>query len=396
VEPAPRTAELVLVSPSGALIGRLPPLPVATPWWQEVEPVVHAVRARHGIEVAVLRLLEAERDRPPGGRVTYLAETADAIHAMAWQGRLEAQPLRQAYARPGGPAADLAWAETVLAGLALRRTAPAIQVRTWNLSSLWRLPVEGQTLWLKVVPPFFAHEGSLLARLAGERVPRLLGHEGGRLLLAEIPGADLYEAQPPQLLEMVTLLVALQRSWMGRAAELLALGAPDWRGPALLPAIADVIARTADELSPAERVVLERFLQGLPNRFSDLSACGLGDSLVHGDFHPGNFRGQGRVLTLLDWGDSGLGHPLLDQAAFLDRVPADAREAVRAHWLDLWREAIPGSDPARAAALLAPIAAARQAVVYRGFLDRIEPAEHPYHRHDPADWLRRAAGLAGG
>jgi len=43
--------------------------------------------------------------------------------------------------------------------------------------------------------------------------------------------------------------------------------------------------------------------------------------------------------------------------------------------------------------MLAPIAAARQAVIYRGFLDRIEPAEHPCHRGDPAEWLQRTAAL---
>jgi hypothetical protein len=32
-------------------------------------------------------------------------------------------------------------------------------------------------------------------------------------------------------------------------------------------------------------------------------------------------------------------------------------------------------------------------VVFQGFLDRIEPSEHPYHRDDPAERLRRAAEL---
>ena len=65
--------------------------------------------------------------------------------------------------------------------------------------------------------------------------------------------------------------------------------------------------------------------------------------------------------------------------------------AVQRHWAQAWREAVPGSDPQRAADLLAPVAAARQAVIYRAFLDRIEPSEHPYHRDDPARWLARAA-----
>lgn len=384
------------MTPDGRVLGILPPVAAATPWWQEAGPVVRAARDRFGIDVTVLRLLETERDRPHGGGVTYLAEVAGPASAEPWAGTLDEQPLRLPYARPGGPAADLAWARQVLEGQGLRPSGVPEQIRSWNLSSLWRIPVEGQVAWLKAVPPFFAHEGRLLARLAGGPVPRLLGHEDGRILLAEIPGEDMYEAGPAQRLDMAALLVGLQRSWHGRAEELLALGLPDWRAPALTAAIAAVVERTADELAASERAVLAGFLSGLPRRFADLAACGLDDALVHGDFHPGNFRGEGSAITLLDWGDSGVGHPLLDQPAFLTRIPADAVGPVRAHWHECWRAAVPGSDPDRAAALLAPIAAARQAVIYQGFLDRIEPAERVYHRHDPADWLRRTAAILAG
>jgi hypothetical protein len=380
------------VTPDGVVVGRLPALPVPTPWWQDIEPVLRAVRERHGIEATILRLLEAELDRPPGGRVTYLAEVARPVPAEPWQGSLDEQPRRHPFAKPGGPAADLAWAKSILARLAPLPTAPPIQVRTWNLSSLWRIPVDGQTVWLKVVPSFFAHEGELLARLAGARVPTLLGHDDGRMLLAEIPGDNLYEAELPQLLEMVTLLVGLQRSWRDRVDDLLALGLPDWRAPALTAAIVEVIERTADELSADDRATLARFVRGLPSRLRQVADCGLGDSLVHGDFHPGNVRGDSRGITLLDWGDSGVGHPLLDQPAFLGRI--SSVDIVKEHWLRLWREAVPGSDPARAAVLLGPVAAARQAVIYRRFVDAIEPAEHPYHRADPAAWLQRTATLS--
>ena len=124
-----------------------------------------------------------------------------------------------------------------------------------------------------------------------------------------------------------------------------------------------------------------------------IASCGLPDTLVHGDFHPGNFRGTAGRLVLLDWGDSGIGHPLLDQPAFLTRVAAGHVQAVRAHWEQQWRAALPGCDPARCSELLAPVAAARQAVIYQKFLDNIEPSERVYHRNDPADWLRRTAAL---
>ena len=44
-------------------------------------------------------------------------------------------------------------------------------------------------------------------------MPALISHDGPRLLMAEIPGDDLYGAGMPQLFEMVQLLVALQREW---------------------------------------------------------------------------------------------------------------------------------------------------------------------------------------
>jgi hypothetical protein len=53
-------------------------------------------------------------------------------------------------------------------------------------------------------------------------------------------------------------------------------------------------------------------------------------------------------------------------------------------------------DPGRARQVLASVSAARQAAIYRRFLDRIEPSEHPYHREDPATWLRRTACLVRG
>lgn len=116
---------------------------------------------------------------------------------------------------------------------------------------------------------------------------------------------------------------------------------------------------------------------------------------MHGDVHAGGSRGDGQHLVLMDWGDCGVGHPLLDQPVMLSRLDAATAEAVRQAWERAWLTVVPGSDPRRAAELLAPLAAARQAVLYQGFLDRIEPSEHPYHRNDPLLWLGEAAARHG-
>src|SRR5262249_30721728 len=129
-------------------------------------------------------------------------------------------------------------------------------------------------------------------------------------------------------------------------------------------------------------------------RLAAIDACGVPDTLMHGDFHPGNVRGDGSGLRLLDWGDSGVGHPILDETAFGARLPDADRLLARTTWDAAWRDAVPGCDPSRAADLLAPVAALRAAVVYQRFLDAIEPSERVYHHADPVFWLSRAAELA--
>jgi aminoglycoside phosphotransferase (APT) family kinase protein len=174
---------------------------------------------------------------------------------------------------------------------------------------------------------------------------------------------------------------------------MLATGAFDWRASAFAWRARNVVESASPMLEGGTRAALADLLDELPERLAALAGCGLPDTLVHGDFHPGNVRGDDEHLTVMDWGDSGVGHPLLDQAAFLEWVPAEHRQRVRSAWAAAWRAAVPGSDPERAGALVAPLAAVRQAVIYQLFLDNIEPVERVYHVGDPPMWLDRAAAL---
>ena len=114
-------------------------------------------------------------------------------------------------------------------------------------------------------------------------------------------------------------------------------------------------------------------------------------SVLHGDMHPGNWRRDGDRLTLLDWGDVAVGNPMLDQRAFVERLAdPNLRERIANLWAGLWRKSVPGSEPRRAASLLAPVAELAAAATYQRFLDHIEVTERVYHAHDPSDRLRAA------
>ncbi|MER5604441.1 phosphotransferase family protein [Micromonospora tulbaghiae] len=400
-----RTVTLVLLDSAGRPLGALPPFGVPEPWWQEAGSIVAAVRQRHGLEVAVLRLLDADRPAPPGGHVRYLAQVVDApavpLEPVAVD--LAPHPLRQPWAEAGGPADSVAWATGELRRLGRRVTAVA-QQRTWNLSAIWRLDTDEGPAWLKQLPPFSRHEPTVLAFPDDQGVgvgvdlpddpnslingPVVLAADGeGRMLLADVPGEDRYGAGERERAAIAAEHHAVQLRACGVVGELVAAGVPDLRGARLAGWIRERLA--GHDVSAAAGL-----LDGLDRRLRQVGDCGLPDTLVHGDLHPGNVRGDDGRRTVIDWADSFAGHPAFDILRLTEDVDADAAARLVDAWARRWRADVPGSDPHRAVDLLRPVAPLRQAVVYAMFLAAIEPAEHPYHVHDVPAALARAAAVA--
>lgn len=403
---AGRRVSLVLCDGTGQTLGTLPTFSVDDPWWPEVSPVVAGARERFDVALIVLRMLEVRSDAQNGGDVTYLAELAgeppsDLPLRPSAPIDDRPEPLRAAWARPGGIGATLAWADGALAAIGRPRVGPMEQIKTWNLSSVVRLPTAADDVWCKSVPSFLTDEGSIIALVGADEpamVPPVLASERASrtVLLGDVAGQDQWDAPTDLLLAMVDALARLQARWTDRVEELLGAGLPDWRAPALQRLVEALVAR-ADvraQLSDGEHAELDALVESLRDRFAALAACGIPETLVHGDFHPGNWRSDGRSLVLLDWGDVGVGHPMHDMSSFEAYVPDDVRPRIRDQWIDAWRRVRPGSDPARAETLIRPIAALRRAVVYQGFLDHIEPSERPYHESDVRDWLKAAVRAA--
>ena len=377
----------------GTVLGALPPVQLEMPWWPEAQDVVTAARDRFGIDVVLLRLVEARSDQPFGGAVTYLAETAARPDTLLepWPADVLAdEPLRAPWARPGGPEALLRWADEQLAGRGIERTGPPEQLRSWNLSGIWRLPTSVGPVWLKAVPAFFAHEGNVIDWIGSPPAPRLVAHTAGRVLMHEVPGAPNHDTRGPALEPMVHLLTRLQERAVGRTDELVAIGVPDRRLPTMLARVETVAEQWARAVPRHERRALTTLVGALPGRLAQIDACGVPDTLVHGDFHPGNVVGTPDSYVLLDWGDSFVGHPLIDELAFTQRLDARARAAAGRWFVDAWRRIAPGADPERAAGLLRPVLPLLAAVMYADFCAGIEPDERVYHQSDVGRMLRRA------
>ncbi|PZG24566.1 aminoglycoside phosphotransferase family protein [Spongiactinospora gelatinilytica] len=385
---------------SGAeFLGTAGPFAVEVPWWSEVEPVIASLRRALGVDVLVLRLLGVEGG--VGGRDGHVTYHVEALERPA-SGLLSPPPvspfaspfapheLRSPWARLEGVRELYGWASAALAAAGRTVTGPIRQRRTWNLSGLFRLPTDRGTAWLKALPPFSADEAAAIAAFAGADpglVPTVIAAGPGRILLEDLPGVDGWNAPGEALASAVTRLVAAQATLGGSAVP----GLPELTGPSQDERVLALLARLGEVAPPTgltreESAAAHRLL----GRRSLLERCGLPETVVHGDFHPGNWRADGGPPVVYDFADAHIGDPVLDGLRVLAFLPRERRPAAARAWIDAWRAHAPGSDPAGALTIAEPLAHLHYAVRYQEFLDGIEPSERIYHLDDPSTEIRAA------
>jgi hypothetical protein len=372
-----------VVTYGGACAGIVGPFPVEVPWWAEVEPVVTHLEETLGVPVVVLRLLAVEgSDGARDGHVRYHAEAL-----LEPPGSLprcdftdEDHPLRHPWARASGVQDLVRWASghVDLVGRPVQR-------KTWNLAGLFRLPTADGPVWLKAIPAFAAAEPTAIAAFAQvdpDLVPTVLASAPGRLLLADIPGADCWDASPQIVADAMHRLATVQAR-IGQPPPDI----PDRRPEIMAAAVHELLdGPVGTELSPGEL----RAARHLQPRWEMLAGCGLPDTVVHGDFHPGNWRRSDGPPVILDFADAHVGNPVLDGLRAIDFRPASQRRAAADAWIAAWAAAVPRSRPAEALRIAEPLAHLAYAVRYQEFLDNIEPSERVYHLGDPAASIRQA------
>ncbi|WP_394616005.1 phosphotransferase family protein [Lentzea sp. JNUCC 0626] len=340
---------IALVSTPSGFAGRTDVIEVGSRWWPDTEPVNEALERLLGVETDVLRIVSVEGGTAPGGGlVTYHVETRgepDRTHLEPADEPAADAPHRLPWARLGGPAELLTWADAHV-----DRTGPAVQVKSWNLSSVHRLPTANGPAWLKAVPPFFANEGEVIAMVAAHDpglVPEVLAAAPLRVLLGQADGAACWDTKPEHVEEIVPRWVAVQNALAG-----------------------------------------EPRVRRCPVPMPDF---GLPDTLVHGDFHPGNWFDSGVVI---DWSDVVWGHPALDAGRLIEFCRPELGDLIRQVWSEAWLKHRPDSRPLEALDTARRAAHLLLAVQYQQFLDNIEESERIYHEGDPATELRKALRLA--
>ncbi|MEV4811366.1 phosphotransferase family protein [Micromonospora avicenniae] len=384
----PRNVVVELVDQHGVPVGHLPAFTVREPWWQDVTEIVSNVRRKFDVDIAVLRLLRADRPVPPGGSVTYLAEQSGGLKSLS-EGSCTSpadEPRRLQYARPGGPAKTVGWAREALRerGIALVNQQ---QFRTWSLSSIWRLTTTAGELWLKEVPHLLSFESLLSVRLGeelGALTPPVICSSATRIIFRHIEGVDCYYASPALRLRIAGAIHRIHTESRAFVAGLLADGLPDRRGYSSLAGL-ETLSALVPSVARNSRLLQDLALERVERAERD----GTPAVLLHGDLHPGNVRHTGDGLVILDWSNAYLGHPAFDVIRLTEGLPADQESRVVEGWARLWRAQCSHSKISESVRLLRPVHFLMRAIVTATYLTAFERSEHKYHRDNLHSYVRR-------
>ena len=223
------------------------------------------------------------------------------------------------------------------------------QIRSWAISTVFRIESDAARLYFKASPSYFGTEAALTERMAREFPdisPRVLAADAARgWLLMEDLGNDTLATAPSAAVwrEAMGALARVQLAYAQDAAalrELRDMGIERRAPAAALQTLQTWIWRPE---SAELRVWRERFEEALrrlaprvgelARMIRDLDALALPQTLDHGDLDATNIFIQNGSPILMDWSDAAISHPLFTAAMIrpVSRDPALA-DAYISHW----------------------------------------------------------------
>jgi aminoglycoside phosphotransferase (APT) family kinase protein len=219
-----------------------------------------------------------------------------------------------------------------------------VQVKQWDISSVWRAVTSAGHFYFKATPTLFAHEPRVtsgLARLFPDHVPAptatAIYPDQGWMLLPSFEGSVMWEPTLAQKEDVLRIAARMQVEASLRIPELLAMGGVDSRLHTL-PARVDALLSddaALTRLTAAERDQLSSLRPRIEETCARLAAGPVPQTLMHGDLHGGNVAVHNGRYTIFDWTDACITHPFFDLVTFLQ--PTDPRfEHLRDVYLSEW------------------------------------------------------------
>lgn len=311
------------------------------------------------------------------------------------------------------------WATERLAehGLFVSGEPEQTHIRPW--STLLRLPTDDGVFWFKASAIGTAHEGPLIAAIAGWAPGHVLeplatDTRQGWMLLPD-GGTTLRDAQGGQTdidhwAEILTDHAELQRRLAPFADDLVARDVPDVRPERLAAIRAELlddstalrVGRTGG-LTAEQRQRLRDDAGRYATLCAELAAIGIPASVNHDDLHDNNVfvpAQPGGSYRVFDWGDASVAHPFavlliaLRVAGQLHHLPsADAALLrLRDAYLEPWTGNFDRADLVEAVRLALRVGGVSRALSYRSALVEATVADHDEYGDGVPQWLLETYG----
>jgi len=298
------------------------------------------------------------------------------------------------------------WVREVLRERRIALTGPIELVHSRPWSTVFRAPAGESALFLKICAATQVQEPrviELVARESPDLVPGFVArhpsepwvilHDGGLRLRRAVPGV----AQLAVWRALLPRYAELQRSLLGREAELLATGLIDRR----LDRIPGLLDRVVDDdrwAPPESRARVRALLPAIERLCAELAGIGIGPSLDHDDLHDHNVLIHDGRPSIIDWGDASLTHPFLTLAvterfaALAAGVAPDAPaiRALREAYLEPWAGLAPHDTLRRGAEIGSALGVVTGGLTWYEVITRLDGG----HAEEPAEMAAALGRIA--
>ncbi len=343
--------------------GSLPAFDVPPVFYPEVEDLVTIVREECGLDIAVLRCLEAgdaNEDLPRLYSAICTSEDVETSPGFKWVAldepnfdrsdkaalgnitqleveRLSSPALADSPVPWDSPTgwhrAALNWLEANLPPGHDGQPWQASQIRSWSISSVWRVTSAGARLYFKASPRYFASEVAVTLDVA-DRFPTIspsvvaahpgsgwmLMHDLGDVTLSAIDTAEIWH-------DTMKTIAVVQHGYMGKFREMERMGIERRTTEAIVETLvswtddpAGVEIRMFGEENEAALGRLAPSVARIESIADKLRGLGIPPTLEHGDLDATNIFIRNGSPVLMDWSDACISHPF-----FTPLTPAQAR-----------------------------------------------------------------------
>ena len=397
--------------------------PDAAAPWQETAGLIAAAREAWRVGVSVRRCVHTRVDglthrvsvyelenrspawTPPAGAV-WAASAGEVPMASpeqtVWLGdwfKRQAKPIpdsRPDWYRAGWLDGLTPHLKLRLEQLGLRMVGEVEQLRSWCRSAILRVRTDEGPVYLKAVPPMFAHEAALADYFSARfpwHAPDVLAVGPGRswILMREF-GRTLDQITEPRVwIEALGAFSRFQASLADQTHTLAAVGCPVRPAGDLADQadeLFDDLARRPGRLLPEQVRRLCDLRPAVREACAALADFNLPDSLDHGDFWPGQVvveeaRGEDAHarFRFVDWSDAAVTHPFFSFLYFADTLelskhfadPAPLLPRFLEAYLDPWAQFEPPGRLREAMDLVQRLAPLHHAITYvRHILPNVE------------------------